>query len=150
MGHSTLDGFGRTNVDVQPENLIPDISDNIQQVLDRLMVFDYNNHIWRAVAGDLDGRLIISLTGVQVNTGVVANMALVAGANLVRPANSNRRLVRFYNNGAAILYIGFTAAVVAGAAFPFVPGSIYTEDLYTGDIWMAAPIGGGSLVYMEF
>lgn len=150
MPKAVIDGFGRSNADIEPLDPSPDISQNVQQTLARLMVWDYTNHQFKLVASDIDGRLIISMSGVQINTAQHGAVFPVAGAFNIRPANVNRRYLVLYNNTGNILYIGFTAGVTAANGFMFMPGTVYTDNIYTGEYWGIQPLFAGDIRFMEF
>lgn len=151
MGHATLSGFGNTVNDIEPLKPIPDISENIQQTLTRLMLWDNVNKIWRDAASDIDGRLIISMSGVslnQANFGVVGAAAL---ASLIFPVNPNRREIVFENVSTTDLWIGFNNALTTVNGFRIPRGGIYSNDRYTGEYWIIAlGLAPSSLAWQEF
>lgn len=150
MSKSVIDGFGRTDSDLEPFDPSPDISGNVQQTLDRLMIWDKANRIWRKVASDIDGRLIISMSGVSINTA--QNYAVSCGVTATQLLASNplRRKFVFFNNGAFKIFLGFTNAVSAANGFPLASGATWVEDAYNGDIWGISPSGADDIRVMDF
>ncbi len=150
MPKAVIEGFGRSNADLQPPDPSPEISGNVQQSLDRLLVYDYTAKMFRLAAGDIDGRLIISMSGVQVNNAVYGFMPIAVGAFLLKAANPNRRQILFFNNTGAIVYLGFNGLVTAANGFVFAPGAVYSDNLYTGEYWAFQALPNGDIRYMEF
>lgn len=150
MSKSTIDGFGLTDFDLTPPERDPSVDENINQTLSRLMGWDRVRHLWRGLSTDQDGRLIISMSGIQTNNARQGATVNVPGAYRVIPANPDRRLLLLFNNVGATGYLGFDASVTALTGFPFAAGAIMRDDIYTGEWWIIAPGGAGTIPWMEF
>lgn len=150
MAKSNVDGFGRTNMGLEPMKLDPQVSEDIIQSLCRDMGFDYQNHEWRALATDLDGRLIISMSGVAINQAIGAAVNMNVAAAILLAANPNRRQVLIYNNGGLTFYLGFNNGVLAANGMPMPAGASYIDNIYTGEYWGISPGGACNVRYMEF
>ncbi len=150
MAKSTRDGFGRTNMALEELVLDPNISDDITQTLGRIMGFNYITRQWVGLATDIDGRLVISQSGVQTNQAIAGTVNVLLTATLIRPENPNRRQILLVNNGTTMSYIGFNAGVTALLGFPLPPGSTYEDSLYTGEYWGIAITSFCNFRFMEF
>lgn len=150
MAKSVIDGFGRTDSDIEPFDPSPDISGNVQQTLDRLMIWDVANHIWRKAASDIDGRLVISMSGVAINIAQTYAVSAGVAASIIIPGKSTRRKFAIFNNGAFKIFVGFQPGLTAINGFPFPSGATWVEDAYIGDIWAISPSGANDLRVMDF
>lgn len=150
MSKSTIQGFGDTTFDLEPREVSPEVAKDLSQALVRLMVWDAQNHIWRGASGDIDGRLIISMSGVPVNVATYGTFAVGVAAQMVLPQNPNRRQVIFLNMGAVDIYIGFNAALTQFNGMLLSVGSAWDDNLYTGPYWMVSTAAGQNVRYMEF
>ena len=150
MPHATKQGFGNTALAIEPFEPNPEVSVDIQQTLARLMIWDEANDIWRPVASDIDGRLVISMAGVSVNIAINRAAACGVAATLLLASNPQRRKFVIYNNAAILIYLGFTNGVTAVNGFPLPAGAAFVEEAYSGEIWGIAPGGPANTRIMEF
>ena len=149
MPHVTKAGFGYTALGIEPLKPNPDVSVDVQQTLARLMIWDEANDIWRPVASDIDGRLIVSMSGVSLNVGINRAVSCAVAATLLLASNPLRRKFVLYNNGATTMYFGFTNGVTAVNGFPLSAGAVFIEEAYNGDIWGVSPGGAVNMRILE-
>jgi hypothetical protein len=150
MSKATLDGFGRTTIGLEPFKPSPDVTEQINQAVSYLCVWDYTNEIWRPVASDVDGRLVVSMAGISINTAINAAITCGVAATLLLPNKPSRRKFALYNNSATVVYIGFSATVSAVNGFPLASGAAFVEEAYSGEIWGISGGGAANMRYMEF
>ena len=150
MPHVTKPGFGYTALAIEPFEPNPEVSVDVQQTLARLMIWDEGNDIWRPVASDIDGRLVISMAGVSINNAINGALSIGAAATLIFASNPNRRKFVIMNNGSFLIYVGFSNAVTAVNGFPLSSGATWVEESYSGEVWAISPSGANNIRYMSF
>lgn len=147
---SILQGFNNLYVGLQPYDIEPNVSDDIQQTLSRMQGFDYSGGLWRPLKVDTDGRLSVSTSPTQGATGVNSAVSVGTSSTLVIAANASRRQLLLSNQGLQTIYITFGATAVLATGFPLPSlGGIFL-DTYTGVVSAIAGTAGQDLRVVEF
>jgi len=134
--------FETTDLEIEPFERSPDLSDEIAQTLSRLLGWDYVNEIWRRLRVDATGSIGV-VASPSSSAQLECSSVVVAGAaDLLIAANSNRRSVRIFNQGADPIVIDDTAGLAVATGFPLPAGGEWFSDTYRGDIF--ALVSGSS------
>jgi len=142
-------GFGKTDLQVVNPELYPDISDAIQQTLDRLLGYDVGNGQYKTLVCDSDGRLLVSTSALATsNANNSAATVGVASAQVVG-ANANRKSIYFCNNGTAVIYLGYGIDATLITGFPLPVGGYLFEDKYLGAIFAISTVAAQNLRVLE-
>jgi hypothetical protein len=148
--HSGKPGFGLTTLDLEPNNALPDVSEDIQQALSRLLVFDTNNNRWVPVTGNTDGALLVTFSAPTSQAPAYGNVLVPVAAGIIFNANPLRKQLVMEFTTSAECYIGFNALLTVANGFLQAPGSVLSIDNYTGPIWGIAAIAFQFIRWMEF
>jgi len=143
------DNFGNLDIASFERNPYPEISEDVQQTLSRLLGYDLGNGIYRRLLCDSDGRLYVSTSvtqgAVAVNSAVTVSLASIQLA----AANGSRKSIYIQNLGANAIYVnyGATASIVTGLQIP--SGGTFIEDRYLGIITAIALVAGNDVRIVE-
>ena len=150
MGKTTLEGFENTEPVIEPFDRRPEISDDIQQGLDRLLAWDDNNNRFRLVRLDADGRLLVSSGATQTDAVTHSNTGVTFGGVTLIPANPNRKAFLIRNIGTDDIWVKLGLGAVAGSDLLLQVKEIFIDDLYTGVVTAMSPIGIQPTLMMEW
>lgn len=142
-------GFADTDLELEPYDRSPVISDDIQQSLTRLMGWDDNNNIWRSALVDVEGKLKVSSSATQ--TDIASNgLAVVGVASIaLAAANPDRRQIIIQNKGTVAIYIGFGVTPVVGTHFEIPVNGTFADDVFTGIINAIASLAAQNVIVVE-
>jgi len=129
-----LRNFSSTNIELDPYDRDPEISETIDQSLVYLMARHVASEMWKMLTCDTDGRLLVSLSATQVTAGVNSAPVIGTTTSVVLANNVNRRQYFMYNNGSVTVYLSFGVAAVLATGFPLPPGGVFSDDQYVGAI----------------
>ena len=149
MAKSQKDGFDNTDALISPHIDLPDVSDDIQQTLARLLGWDSNNQLFRLVTVDSNGALFGSIGPQKVTTFVVTAFTVGVAAVQLFISNGSRKSLLILNNSANAIFIGPTNGVTTATGFPLAPGASYSDDLNNGPIWAISAVAGNNVRTLE-
>ena len=138
-----FENFWRTILRLEPETTDPIISAEIQQSLSRLMGWDYTNGWWRPSLSDSDGRLLVSTGSVKSNVCIQASGTVGGGSVVAVAENPNRKLYWVEASGVGDIYVSLNTTFTLSSAIRLLPGMIWVDDVYYGQVRVASD-GGGS------
>lgn len=103
--------FYRTELDLNPEQIDVEFADGpIGKVLSHLLGRDRINNIWRQLALDFAGRVIVTQGVVNPIFRVGSQLAIASGNSSTIGANSARQVLFLQNIGVIPVFINFTGA----------------------------------------
>jgi hypothetical protein len=135
MSKSILEGFDRSNVQIEPPLPNPTILPDITQTLARLLGFDPLSKRFLIINADSDGRLLVSQSTTKTTTGVVTRVVLTGSTQLALPENTSRRSFRLLNRSAVLVKVGFSTPITT-SYFTLDPNGTYSDDIYSGNIYL--------------
>lgn len=149
MAESYKDGFGNTDLQLDPYDKKPTISDNIQQTIARLLGWHAASLTYKTILADTDGRLLVSSSPTQsaLATSSQANVLLVSVQLLA--ANPNRKQYILENLGANPIFLGFGSNAIAASGFSLPSGGIFADDVWVGAITAIALVGSNDVRIVE-
>lgn len=142
-------GFANTDLQIEGYNAYPDISDNIQQTLARLLGFDANNQIYRALLTDPDGRLYVSTSATQAASAVNSQVTVGVVSVALVSQNNSRRSLTIQNLGAAPIYLAYGQAALVATGIQIPSNGIYIEDRYLGAVNAISSAAGNDVRILE-
>lgn len=148
MSQSSVDGFGRTEFDLEPVKLNPEVTEDIQQTLSRLLLWDRINRRWIAPSANPDGQMNVTFAGVAINNIRYGTIIVPAATGMLFAANNYRRqlIIEVYSTE---IYIGFSAATALGNSIRLSAGSVFSIDNYIGEVWGLTGTVPASNAYIE-
>lgn len=150
MAKSTKPGFGDSDIGMSPYLPFPNLSEDIQQTLARLLGWDYLSFVYRSLIVDSDGRLLVSTSPTKsdsaVNSAVtVDNVGVTLLAN-----NPLRKSYVIQNLGANIVYVRFGLVPLVATGIAVDTNGVLTDDIYTGIITAITSAGNSDVRITEF
>lgn len=147
--HSGLSNLGNTDWNFNSFDIDPDISNDIQQTLTRLIGYNANYDKWLTVPVDAQGRILVSTSQVQGNVPSISTVALLIGVEtLLLSVNNGRRAYTVMNTGAVQIQVYFVAA--SGSSIPLASGGVYTDDLTLGTVYGKSLSANTSVTVIEY
>ena len=142
-------GIGNYASGQNPYNNNPDVTQEIQSTLSRLLGFDISAEAWRDLLVDSDGRLLVS-TAPTISSSInqfATTVGLVSGILIAE--NVNRKSILIQNLGTVPIYIEYdaSASLVGGIRIP-VDGS-YFENAYIGQISAISTVAAQDVRVLE-
>lgn len=135
MSKSILEGFDRSNVQIEPPLPNPTILPDITQTLARLLGFDPLSKRFLIINADSDGRLLVSQSTTKTTIGVITRVALTGSTQLALPENTSRRSFRLLNRSAVLVKVGFSTPITT-SYFTLDPNGTYSDDIYSGNVYL--------------
>lgn len=126
------DRFNRTDLEFHPYVEDPEVSDDIQQSLARLLAWDSANGQWRRLAVDPNGNLNIIVAQNKASSGINTAVSVSTTATLLANVNTSRKSIVIYNNGPETVFLGYDTNVSFSTGIPLTSGSAYSDDTYLG------------------
>lgn len=143
-------GFNSTLLNLQPHNFNPNINDDIMQSLSRLMVWDYENELWRPVRSDSDGRVYVS-TGVTKTKNLTPSQVTVSTSSvLIANENNNRKQILFQNLGTGNMWITPANPAVVDDGIKLLANGTFIDDYYLGAWYAIGDTTNQEMVVMEW
>lgn len=127
--------FHQTEAILDPLQRSPEITDNIQQALSRLMGWYDLDAVWKFIRTDSVGRLLVASGSGLASVINVNNFTPGAGTVNVLSANPARLKFEIQNTGASNVFVGFSATLTLANTILLNPGDIYYDDVYSGDVY---------------
>lgn len=149
MSQSTIQGFGLTTLDLEPPKVNPEISENITQTLDRLMVWDTINKHWVQVTGNADGAILVTSSAPSSQAPRFGRVVIGAAASRLFNVNNLRKQIVLKFQTDIDQFIGFDNTVTVGNGIQMHPGEFLSIDNYTGEIWGLNGVAGKSIQFIE-
>lgn len=149
MGEARKSGWFRTSLEIFPENITPEISDNVQQALARLFLWDALNKTWIEAAGDANGRILIT-PGVSDYTGLsVRGVNVLVTETVIMNPNPKRQFARLLNGGGNEISLGFKVGDAAGAPIIWPNNIDFLITGYTGPVYGIAAVATINVAILE-
>lgn len=149
MGKSLFDKFWLTEAQINPLIKLPDISEAIQQTLNRNMGFFEAGGIFKLLRTDGDGRLLVSTADVDT-TNILPSVITVPGVvTQLLQANVNRRWFSIQNIGDTFCAVGSTNAVTYANGAKIPPFTRLSDDTYVGPIFANSILGNAVVLVLE-
>lgn len=153
-------GSWRTSLDLQPPDVNPEYSDQIQQVMSRLFGWDESagdqREVWRELASDPNGRLRVT-SGPNTATGIQVKQVAVNSINEVQvlQPNSKRQYAMFSTlSFASSLVVALRSGDIATGVVQLWPNDFALSlDGWLGPVFMAlnfAGTGPATVLVYEF
>jgi hypothetical protein len=131
---SLLRNFSSTNLELDPYDRNPEINEDVAQSIVYLLARHSASEVWKMLTCDTDGRLLVSTSATQTDSGVNSAPSVDNTADVILASNPNRRQYAIYNNGTVIVYLGFGNTPTTALGFPLPVGAVWTDDVFTGEI----------------
>lgn len=150
MSKSVKDGFHNTDLQLNPPSTLPDIQDIIQQTLSRLLGWDNNNRIYRSIASDELGRLVVTEKLSGFPTYVTLQNIVTTSPDRTLNKRKGRILLYLHNLGAAVVSIN-TTSVVSGSnlgIFLFPGEDIYLPH-WENEVWLVSNSDTTTVISVE-
>jgi len=141
--------FDRMEVELMDRVGVQLLSDDIQQVLTRLMGWHDGSERFKLVRVDTDGRLYVSTSPTQASEATNSLASLTTTPSTVLAANPSRKQYFIYNEGADTVYLAFGSTLATTTAFIVPSGGVMADDIYTGIIVGRAVASTASLRVVE-
>lgn len=132
-----------------PFNPLPDVSENFQQTLARIIAFDSANSLFRFVGVDFYGSLRVTKQNPVLTLTRTKAVALTSTAIDIVNSNPSRVYLSLQNVTPYIMYIYYATSVVAGQEIKLDPGDTLIEEIYTGTVMARIPTGSGNIAVTE-
>lgn len=147
--HSGLSNLGNTDWNFNSFDLDPDISNDIQQTLTRLIGYNANYDKWLTVPVDAQGRILVSTAQVQGGSpSITSQNVLLATEKLLLSANPGRRAYIIYNNTGFTLNLYFVTG--ATVFLPIAAGTSYSDDIYLGAVYGQGATSALTVTIVEY
>ena len=150
MGYIATPEFETTAFQIVPYTIQPEVSDDIQQALSRLVGWDAEAQTWRFVRVNDDGSLFSVVGPEQASSFNTSTFTVTTTAQIVLGANSARKKILFYNNSSTTIYIGNTSSVTTSTGFPISQGAYYEETFFNGAYYGIVSSGTANLRLLEY
>lgn len=147
--HVFTRGFYDTNLEMQPYIPTRDVSDDIQQTLDRLLGWYDAGKYWQAVQVDNTGRLLTSPSSVPVTTGTASQKNVTTADIEILAANSSRNYWIIKNFGSDVVYVTLGVTALTTTGYPLSPGDQIGDTIYKGSIRGIAASGTQDMRIIE-
>jgi hypothetical protein len=128
------EGFANTDLEISSYNPYPEISEDIQQTLARLLAFDILNDRNKSLICDSDGRLYVSTATTPSNVAVNSAAVVGVATSQILAANGSRKQVTIQNLGTVAVYISYGTPATLATGYQIPSGGSYIENVYTGAI----------------
>lgn len=151
MAKSIFDGLSHNELALDPYTNNPDISENIQQTISMLQAWNEALQTFKFVRMDNVGRLLVSFSPPSAPFVSQTNPAVGVAYGQVLAENQNRRYFLVYHGGTQAAYITYQAAGLDATSILIPPGSTFSDDLWTGAVYMKTATGlATSVVIWEY
>lgn len=150
MPNAILEGFGNTDLQLSPQDLMPDISADIQQTLARILAFYEAGKLFKALRCDASGRLLVSNAEVASSIVYQSAVTVTTAETTILPANVNRKSWFLQNTGAFQFYLYFSTGLAVANALIIYPGDTFSNDSYVGTVYGKTGTGSASCRILEF
>lgn len=150
MVQSAFVGFGNTDLLLNPQDLTPTISDNIQQTLSRLMAFYEAGLLFKALRCDVSGRLLVSQAEVAQSVVSQSAVTVTTSETTILPANVNRKKFLIQNLGSYDIYLYFTTGLAVTSALVLYAGSTFEDNSYVGIVYGKTSTGSANIRVVEY
>lgn len=138
--------FNRSILRPSKEIIKPDVSEDIQQTLARLMGWDYLVEQWRPALTDADGRLMVNTSSLKTDVVTQVGGSVGGGSVAVFNNNTSRKVYWLQATGTGDIYISLSTTFTLSSAIKLLPGAMWIDDVYTGQVRIASD-GLGSYAY---
>jgi hypothetical protein len=135
MAKSLSQNFHQTEAILDPLQRQPDISEDIQQTLSRLLGWYDFDAVWKFIRTDANGRLLVASGSGLASTVNVNNFTPGAAITSVLAANSSRMKFEIQNAGVSNVFVGFGPLLTLANTVLLSPGDVYHDDIYSGDVY---------------
>lgn len=133
--------------DNDPAN--PDISEDVQQTLARIILWDDAGQRWRAAECDNIGRLVVSPAGTSYDTITETWPAINTTAQQIVEPNPVRRWIRITNREYTEVRYGFSSAMSPSGYLILLDGESRELVGYTGPIFIWVQTGTATVKIEE-
>lgn len=147
--HTTSHHLGKTDLGLDPFDISPDIQEVVQQAIVFLLGYHNSTGFWKPLNTDVDGRLLVSLSDIEVSTFEIKRVTVDTTADLIDDSNPSRRSITLQNLGPSVLYIGPDNTVTTATGFPVGVGSTFNDDIYTGAWYGIVAAGSAEVAVLE-
>lgn len=127
----------------------PDVSDNFQQTLARMIAYDSASGLFRFVGMNSDGQLLVSSGASRTNVGNTSQIDVGITATQLLTENSGRKIFNILNNSGNTIWVDFENTVSVATGFPIASGASWYEETYYGALWAIALSAGNDVRIME-
>lgn len=142
-------GFGGYASGQNPYTVDPEVSADIQQTLSRLIGWDYVAEEWRDILVDSEGRILTSTGATVALTATHSSANLLLASVVLLPTNDDRNSFTIYNNGTDPVEIMYASTAVLGQGIVILPGVLYSENAWSGEVSAISSVTGQNLRIME-
>lgn len=119
------------------------VAESLDQTLARLIGYDPSAELFRFVAVDSSGRLVVNVGALKTKV-IVTSQVMVFGATILLVSeNDDREEIDIYNIGTDQIAIAGSSPVAAATSFIIPVGASYSTDKYNGAIY-AISFGGSA------
>lgn len=148
--HSDRNDIGNTDWLFDQFMNDPNISQDFQQTLTRILALDAINGIWKSLQTDQLGRLYVTTQQVQGAIPVITNVNVIAATEtLLLSANNNRRAFMVINNGGSLLQLYFNSGT-SNPNIPLFPSGVYNDDVTLGAVFAKGVGANVSTIVVEY
>jgi len=127
----------------------PDISDNYQQTLSRMIAYDEPSKLFRFVQVNSDGQLLVSSGASRTDVGNTSKALVGTSAVQILTENSGRKIFNILNNSGVTIWVDFENTVSVDTGFPISAGTNWYEETYYGELWAIALSDDNDMRIME-
>ena len=145
----TKEGFGVEDLDPTGANFLPELSDDIQRTLARLLGFHETSAKFKLLLCDTDGRLLVSSSATQASTATNSVQTVDATGETLLNDNTSRKQYIIQNLGTADIYITFGDTPATATGFKLVPDAVFADDVYTGKVTAITVSGSADVRIVE-
>lgn len=151
MSKSLFNGFSQNELSLDPYDHNPEITPGVQQSIAMLQAWNETLEMFKLLRADNVGRLLVSLSPPSAPNVQQTNPAVGLAYGQVLAANLNRRYYLLYHGGTQAAYVTYLAAGVDATSILIPPGATFSDDLWTGAIFMKSATGiATSVVIWEY
>lgn len=149
MVHIDDGNFASLYAALDPFDRSPELSEDIQQALVRLLGWDTLNQFWRKVLVNSNGALLTAQDSGYGRFQTISQVTVTTTSAICLAENTDRLSFALRNIGTNTIYLGLDSTVSSSNGWPLFMGEFYSNDLVTQDIWAIAAGGTQPLARIE-
>lgn len=146
---SFKDGFANNDLQLDPYERKPKISDEITQTIARLLGWHDTSKQYRSILSDADGRLLVSSSPTQSSAATNSQASVGVASSQLLAANPLRKQYIIQNLGSVAIYIAFGTAAIVATHFQLPAGGIFADDVWVGAIFAISTLAAQDVRIVE-
>ena len=143
------DGFNRYQGGFNPYDVSPNVSEDIQQTLSRLVGWDIAGEQWRDIIVDSDGRVLTSSGATVATIAAHSNPTVGLVSVALLPSNPDRNSFTIFNNSGNDIEIQYAATAVLGQGIVLKPSVLFIEDTWSGAVSAISSVAANNVRVLE-